>query len=78
MMAPALDLLDLMLELDPSKRISAEDALKCAWLANIKTQNILPPKYAFSNFYCTHTFRQKKKNFYWVWADICTQKYLKV
>ena len=40
----ALDLLDRMLELDPSKRISAEHALKSNWLININTQNIEPPK----------------------------------
>ena len=41
---PTLDLLDQMLELDPSKRICAEDALKCQWLSNIAPTSILPPK----------------------------------
>lgn len=34
----ALVLLDHMLTLDPSKRITAEDALKSTWLANINSQ----------------------------------------
>ncbi|XP_034945434.1 cyclin-dependent kinase 12 [Chelonus insularis] len=38
MPAPALDLLDKMLELDPEKRITAADALKSAWLKNIQPE----------------------------------------
>ncbi len=45
MPAQALDLLDTMLELDPARRITSENALKSPWLSNIKPQNILPPKY---------------------------------
>jgi len=33
--APALDLLDKMLELDPVRRISARAALDCPWLRNM-------------------------------------------
>ena len=35
MPASALDLLDKMLALDPTKRISATEALQCDWLVNV-------------------------------------------
>lgn len=44
MPALALDLLDQMLELDPSKRINAESALKSPWLYNIHPFQVKPPK----------------------------------
>ncbi|KRT85883.1 protein kinase [Oryctes borbonicus] len=46
MMMPssALDLLDKMLELDPEKRITAENALKSNWLKNINPEQISAPE----------------------------------
>ncbi|XP_045474588.1 cyclin-dependent kinase 12 isoform X2 [Harmonia axyridis] len=44
MPASALELLDKMLELDPEKRISAEDALKSPWLKNINPEQISAPE----------------------------------
>ncbi|XP_066253229.1 cyclin-dependent kinase 12 isoform X1 [Euwallacea similis] len=44
MPTPALDLLDKMLELDPNRRITAEDALKSAWLKSINPDQIQAPE----------------------------------
>lgn len=37
----ALDLLDKMLELDPSKRITADKALKCNFLKNVQSDRLV-------------------------------------
>ncbi|XP_054732116.1 cyclin-dependent kinase 12 [Anastrepha obliqua] len=41
---PALDLLDRMLELDPDRRITAEEALKSPWLVNINPDEMAIPR----------------------------------
>ncbi|XP_054716977.1 cyclin-dependent kinase 12-like [Uloborus diversus] len=43
MPTPALDLLDQMLELDPDRRITAENSLKCQWLKDIHPEEMAPP-----------------------------------
>jgi len=42
---PALELFDRMLELDPTRRISATDALQSTWLKDINEDSIKPIEY---------------------------------
>lgn len=60
MPSPALDLFDAMLELDPSKRVDADNALKHIWLRNVDPDRIIPPRSAsftgLPDVYAHHLF----------------------
>nr|XP_023030311.1 cyclin-dependent kinase 12-like isoform X2 [Leptinotarsa decemlineata] len=57
----ALELLDNMLTLDPSERVTTEDAIKSSWLKNINPESITPPKLPQYNCHelSVRSFRRK-------------------
>ncbi|XP_049823936.1 cyclin-dependent kinase 12 isoform X3 [Aethina tumida] len=57
----ALDLLDKMLELDPEKRITAEEALKSPWLKNINPEQISAPNLPRQDCHELWSKRRKKQ-----------------
>uniref|UniRef100_H2ZE76 Protein kinase domain-containing protein n=1 Tax=Ciona savignyi TaxID=51511 RepID=H2ZE76_CIOSA len=55
----AIDLLDQMLTLDPSKRFTAEEAINCPWLKNVDTKNMSMPD--FPHWQDCHEMWSKKR-----------------
>nr|CAB3229390.1 cyclin-dependent kinase 12 [Phallusia mammillata] len=55
----AIDLLDQMLTLDPSKRFTAEEAINCPWLKNVDTTNMSMPD--FPHWQDCHEMWSKKR-----------------
>lgn len=58
---PALDLIDQMLDLDPSKRITADNALRSPWLLPIQTSLVAPPRLVSGKIW----FASKPEFYYW-------------